>query len=90
MAAQGQPTQNVYAERFMRTLKDEEVYLHEYLDFTDACRHIGHFLNDVSMHKRVHSALGYLPPAQFEAAWRAGVAVKSAQPPDARADVSTQ
>ena len=33
MSAQGQPTQNAYAERFMRTLKDEEVYLHEYLDF---------------------------------------------------------
>jgi transposase InsO family protein len=74
MAAQGQPTQNAYAERFMRTLKDEEVYLHEYLDFTDAYRHIAHFLDDVYMHKRVHSALGYLPPAEFEAAWRVAAA----------------
>jgi putative transposase len=74
MAAKGQPTQNAYAERLMRTLKDEEVYLHEYLDFTDAYRHIAHFLDDVYMHKRVHSALGYLPPAEFEAAWRATAA----------------
>ena len=69
MAAQGQPTQNAYAERLMHTLKDEEVYLHEYLDFADARQHIGHFLDDIYMYKRVHSALGYLPPAEFEAAW---------------------
>lgn len=69
MAAQGQPTQNAYAERFMHTLKDEEVYLHEYLDFADAYRHIAHFVDDVYMCKRVHSALGYVPPAEFEAAW---------------------
>lgn len=74
MSAQGQPTQTAYAERFMRTLKDEEVYLHEYLDFTDAYRHIAHFLDDVYMHKRVHSALGYRPPVEFEAAWRATAA----------------
>jgi putative transposase len=70
MSAQGQPTENAYAERFMRTLKEEEVYLHEYQDFADAGEHVGHFLNDY-MHKRVHSALGYLPPAEFEAWWRA-------------------
>jgi putative transposase len=71
MSAQGQPTENAYAERFMRTLKEEEVYLHEYQDFADARTSIGCFLNDVYMHKRVHSALGYLPPAEFEASWRA-------------------
>lgn len=71
MSAQGQPTENAYAERFMRTLKEEEVYLHEYQDFADARTSIGRFLNDVYMHKRVHSALGYLPPAEFEALWRA-------------------
>jgi transposase InsO family protein len=71
MAAQGQPTQNAYAERLMCTLKDEEVYLHEYLDYADAYRHIGHFLDDVYMYKRVHSALGYVPPTEFEATWRA-------------------
>jgi transposase InsO family protein len=71
MSAQGQPTENAYAERFMRTLKEEEVYLHEYQDFAEARTSIGRFLNDVYMHKRVHSALGYLPPAEFEASWRA-------------------
>ncbi len=89
MSAQGQPTQNAYAERFMRTLKDEEVYLHEYLDFTDAYRHIAHFLDDVYMHKRVHSALGYVPPAEFEAAWRA-TAVESEQRSCTNSQVSTQ
>jgi transposase InsO family protein len=69
MAAQGQPTENAYAERLIRTLKEEEVYLHEYLDFEDAYHHIARFLNDVYTFKRVHSALGYLPPAEFEAAW---------------------
>ena len=66
MAAQGRPTENAYAERFMRTLKDEAVYLHDYLDFADAYQHIGHFIDQVYTHKRVHSALGYLPPAEFE------------------------
>jgi transposase InsO family protein len=71
MSAQGQPTENAYAERFMRTLKEEEVYLHEYQDFADARTHIARFVDHVYMHKRVHSALGYLPPAEFEAMWRA-------------------
>lgn len=71
MAAVGQPTENAYAERFMHTLKDEEVYLHDYQDFADAYRHIAHFIDDVYMSKRVHSALGYVPPAEFEATWRA-------------------
>jgi transposase InsO family protein len=70
MSRQGQPTENAYAERFMRTLKEEEVYLHEYQDFADARTHIARFMDHVYMHKRVHSALGYLPPAEFEALWR--------------------
>lgn len=69
MAARGKPTENAYAERFMRTLKEEEVSLHEYEDLQDARAHIAHFLEDVYMYKRVHSALGYVPPAEFEAQW---------------------
>jgi transposase InsO family protein len=67
MAAQGQPTENAFAERLMRTLKEEEVYLHEYRDQADARSHIARFLDDVYTHKRLHSALGYVPPAEFEA-----------------------
>ncbi|HEY4386678.1 MAG TPA: integrase core domain-containing protein [Ktedonobacteraceae bacterium] len=69
MAAQGTPGENAYAERLMRTLKQEEVSLHDYEDLYDARAHIAHFLNHVSMTKRVHSALTYLTPAEFEAQW---------------------
>jgi transposase InsO family protein len=68
MAAKGQPRQNAFAERLMRTLKEEEVYLHEYADLAEARARIGRFLDDVYMTKRVHSALGYQTPAEFEAA----------------------
>jgi putative transposase len=68
MAARGQPRQNAFAERLMRTLKEEEVYLHEYEDLAEARTRIGRFLDDVYMTKRVHSALGYQTPAEFEAA----------------------
>ena len=70
--AVGCPTQNAYAERLIRTLKDEEVYLHEYETFAEAQDRIGHFLEDVYMHKRIHSSLGYLTPAEFEAGYLLG------------------
>jgi putative transposase len=50
----------------MRTIKDEEVRLHDDVDFHDASQHLGRFLDDVSQQKRSHSALGYLTPAEFE------------------------
>jgi putative transposase len=68
MAAIGQPTQNAYAERVIRTIKEEEVYLADYVDFADAYHRIGYFIEDVYQTKRIHSALGYLTPAEFEAA----------------------
>lgn len=70
MAAQGKPEENGYAERLMRTIKEEEVDLSEYNDFADAYQQIGRFMEDVYMTKRIHSALGYLTPVEFEAAWR--------------------
>jgi putative transposase len=70
MAAQGKPEENGFAERLMRTIKEEEVDLSEYYDFADAYQQIGRFLEDVYNTKRIHSALGYLTPAEFEAAWR--------------------
>jgi putative transposase len=69
MAAVGQPTENPYAERVIRTIKEEEVYLSDYLDLADARDQIGRFIDDVYQTKRIHSALGYLPPAEFEAAY---------------------
>ena len=69
MAKTGEPTQNGFAERLIRTIKEEEVYLSDYEDFHDAYRRIGHFIEDVYQTKRIHSALGYLTPAEFEAAY---------------------
>jgi transposase InsO family protein len=70
MADVGQAWQNGYAERLVRTIKEEEVDLSEYIDYYDAYRQLGRFLDDVYMHKRIHSSLGYLTPAEFEAHWR--------------------
>lgn len=69
MAAVGKAEENGYAERFMRTIKEEEVDLSEYYDFKDAHLQIGNFIQDVYMTKRIHSSLGYLTPAEFESAW---------------------
>jgi transposase InsO family protein len=69
MADQGKAWQNGYAERLIRTIKEEEVGLSEYLDYHDAYRQLGRFLDHVYMHKRIHSSLGYLTPAEFEAQW---------------------
>jgi putative transposase len=69
MAAIGKAEENGYAERLMRTIKEEEVDLSEYIDFTDAFTQIGHFIKEVYRHKRIHSSLGYLTPAEFEEAW---------------------
>ena len=69
MADVGASWQNGYAERLMRTIKEEEVYLSEYLDYHDARRQLGRFLDDVYMHKRIHSSLGYLTPVEFESQW---------------------
>jgi putative transposase len=71
MAQVGQAWQNGYAERVMRTIKEEEVDLSEYQDYWDAYRQIGQFLEDVYMQKRIHSSLGYLTPVEFESQWLA-------------------
>jgi putative transposase len=71
MAAVGEPEENGYAERLMRTIKEEEVALTEYRDYSDARRQLGRFLDAVYNRKRIHSALGYLTPSEFEQQWRA-------------------
>jgi transposase InsO family protein len=70
MASVGKAEENGYAERFMRTIKEEEVDLSDYRDFADAACQIGRFIEDVYNHKRIHSALGYLTPVEFELAYR--------------------
>jgi transposase InsO family protein len=69
MATEGVPEENGYAERLIRTIKEEEVDLSEYYDFADALTQIGYFIEQVYQYKRIHSALGYLTPMEFEAAW---------------------
>lgn len=70
MADVGEAAQNGHVERLIRTIKEEEVYLADYIDYHDAYRQIGRFLEDTYMHKRIHSALGYLTPVEFEVQWK--------------------
>lgn len=66
MAAVGKAEENGYAERLMRTIKEEEVDLSDYQDFSDAEKQIRQFIEDVYNQKRIHSSLGYLTPMEFE------------------------
>jgi transposase InsO family protein len=66
MSRRGNPYDNAQAESFMKTLKYEEVYRSDYRDQRDVRSGVGHFLEKVYNQKRLHSALGYLPPAEFE------------------------
>ncbi|HSE38260.1 MAG TPA: IS3 family transposase, partial [Blastocatellia bacterium] len=66
MSRRGNPYDNAKAESFMKTLKYEEVYRSDYRDLQEARREIKRFLEKVYNETRLHSALGYLPPAEFE------------------------
>lgn len=60
------PQTNAKAESFMKTVKSEEVYLHQYRDQEEARASIQRFIEEVYNGKRLHSSLGYLSPANFE------------------------
>lgn len=66
MSAAGRPTENALVESFFSTLKREEVWLNDYQDLADARRRLTAFLDQIYNHERLHSSLGYRPPAEYE------------------------
>ena len=78
MSRKGNPYDNARAESFFKTLKYEEVYLCEYVTMEDVLGRLPHFIEEVHNQKRLHSALGYCPPNEFE---RTLVIQQNTQPP---------
>jgi transposase InsO family protein len=66
MSRKASPWDNGWSESFMKTLKCEEVNVNEYRDWDEVLACIGEFIEVVYNRKRLHSALGYVPPAEFE------------------------
>ncbi len=69
MAEVGAAWKNGYAERLIRTIKEEWIDLSDYRDYLEARHDIAHFLKQVYLHKRIHSSSGYLTPVELDAHW---------------------
>lgn len=65
-SAKGNPYDNAWTERFMRTLKQEEVYLANYETYLDVIENLPRFIEEVYNEKRVHSGIAYLTPSELE------------------------
>lgn len=68
MSRRGNPYDNARAESFFKTVKYAEVHINEYRTLKEARENLAHFLEVVYNAKRLHSALGYVPPVEFEEA----------------------
>jgi putative transposase len=66
MSRPANPYDNAACESFMKTLKQEEIYCSEYTDLEELERNLQQFLDGYYNHQRLHSALGYVTPAEFE------------------------
>jgi transposase InsO family protein len=79
MSRPANPYDNAVCESFMKTLKQEEIYCHQYRDFQDLSEHLEEFLDQYYNRLRLHSALGYRTPDEFERE-AAGAAVAEGPP----------
>jgi len=68
MSRPGNPYDNAFCESFIKTLKQEEIYCHQYRDFDELSAHIDEFMDNYYNRRRLHSALGYQTPEEFEQA----------------------